>query len=171
MTVVLGIVQVCAALILVTAGIGKLAVPRDFGATVRDLGAPVRLVTLTLPLLEIVAGTLIVADPTSVVTAVLSGGLVCAFAWAGGTALVRRRLMVCSCFGGLSRGALGWRQVALLPAWSVALTAMHAIGPGIRGVQGVLWLTLAIVVTCTVLAVRHRDMALEAHRAIEELAG
>lgn len=107
-----------AAGVLLYASAAKLASPRDFRRTLRQLNLPsVERVWFLVPLVEVGCGALLVFRPHLLATAVAVAVLGLAFASAGAYAHLRHLAIRCACFGQGSSGRLGRKQVLLLPVW------------------------------------------------------
>jgi len=114
--------------VLLWSGLDKLRDRVPNAATLRRLGVTARLAGPAaggVALLEVVVALGLVWRPGA--TWVLAGvaALATAFAAAGALALRQDEPIHCSCFAGAG-GRLGWRQLALLPAWLAAATWLHA---------------------------------------------
>lgn len=119
----------CAAGVLLYAGAAKLAAPRAFRRTLRELRLPFgERLWLVVPMVEIGCAALLLIRPGAVETSLAVGGLGLAFAVAGAAAHVRGLFIRCACFGRDGAGRLGLRQVALLPVWWAIAALTHLWG-------------------------------------------
>ncbi len=152
MIAVLGVgLQLVASAVLLVAGAQKLAGPRRFAGTLRALGLPgVPVLARAVPLLEVTAAVLLLTRVAPIVAAALTAALGLGFGAAGLMAMRSRSRIACACFGPLDGGALGVRQVALVPAWwLVAAGALYL--PSIGGTAGIVAL-VAIAQTTGLIA-------------------
>jgi hypothetical protein len=156
-------VQVAAASALILAGGLKLAQPAQLRAALQALGvAQPSVVTAILGVAELGGGASLILAPGSWLVAgwVLVLGMM--FGAAGVVAIVRRVHVQCACFGWAVFGQLGWRQVALTPAWVLvagSVVAAPIVLPDQRVLvtAGLLMLVvLSILLRLELLAREHR---------------
>lgn len=119
--------QVAAATTLILAGGLKLAQPAQLRATLQALGVPQpSVVTAILGVAELGGGACLILAPGSWLAAGWVSMLGMMFGAAGIVAILRRLHVECACFGWAVHGQLGWRQVALTPAWVVVAGSVVA---------------------------------------------
>lgn len=127
------VVLACA--VLVWAGLEKIRAPSSLAATIRALGGPSRLATITalvVPIAELVTAVFVVTGAPAYLPAALFAILGTAFAAAGLRATGSRTAIACSCFG-VSERRLGWPQLAALPLWLLAgWSVIHMPAFGLR---------------------------------------
>lgn len=105
------IASVVVGLVLVVAGVTKVAARDRWPADAESLGVPRSLVPL-VPWCEIVLGAAMAAVVRREATGVIAAMVFAAFTVLIVVNLMRGRRPVCACFGALSARPLGWRHVA-----------------------------------------------------------
>jgi hypothetical protein len=118
--------QLILASVFLGAGMAKAASFPSFQTTLRDLGLVGWLpptVGFSLIFLELATAVALVSAPSQLLPRLLVVGLAVVFATAGGIALIKHRNIPCNCIGKLGPGLLGWRQIVLLPVWTLLAMA------------------------------------------------
>lgn len=116
--------QFAVASIFLVAGLGKAAGFSGFQETVRGLGfgaGSARALGTLLISVELSTAVSLVAMPGRVAPRLVALGLAISFALVGAFAIATSRNLPCNCIGALGSSSLGWRQLALLPIWSLLL--------------------------------------------------
>jgi hypothetical protein len=142
--------QALLAVLFLVAGLWKAADLGRFERTLEQLGlerAQVRPVAVATICAELVAAAGLLTSPTASWPRALVVALAVGFALAGLRALAVEQPIGCSCFGSVSEGRLGWRQVVLLPGW-LLLVALAQVRPPTwtptQGLAGLAVLVLAL---------------------------
>lgn len=167
------VIQLGAALVLLLSGALKLAEPSGIVRTIQALGLPgdARRQAAALGLVELITAGALVLAPGSLAAGGLVLALGLAFAVAGAIALAGRIDVHCACMGEGFSGRLGWRQVALLPAWVlVAGAAALDRAPLLAGRRPELLIGLTLVVALGALA-RMAPLAREHRTLVDVLDG
>jgi len=147
------VAQVIPAVALVWAALLKAQSLDAFGRTLKALGVPRLLAPSTAMAVvaaEFATGAGLLLIPASAWPRLLVCLLALAFAGAGLTAIARKRSIACSCLGAVGSHKLGWRQVALLPAWLAVAGLAQARPPAWTLQEGELllgFLLLSLIAT------------------------
>jgi hypothetical protein len=131
--------QALVAALFLVAGLWKAADLGRLERTLEQLGldrAQARPVAVAAVGAELVAAAGLLASPAASWPRALVVALAAGFALAGLRALAVEQPIGCSCFGSLSQGRLGWRQVALLPGWLLLVALAQARPPAWDSTQG-----------------------------------
>lgn len=160
--------------VLLWAGLEKFRSGAAFAQTLAALGFGPRLRTLmrlVVPAAEVVVAVGLLVTPASIWPRIGVGLLAMTFATAGVIGLRRNERIACSCFGGTGSDTLGWRQLALLPAWLLAVFIVWQADPHWSALAGLQYLAALIVLVAVipgvgVVAAWHQDAGYRS--AIEE---
>jgi hypothetical protein len=122
--------QIATAMLFVWAGASKFAQPGPIRTTIAALKmAWSPALALALASCEIAAGLALLLLPGRWLTAILISALACLFSAAALFATIRHLHVECACFGSSRSALLGWRQLALLPAWLAVAASVIGIPP------------------------------------------
>lgn len=111
--------------VFLVSGVMKVAAPRQWHAQSADLGVP-HFVATVVPFIELVVGTLLVAQIARRPVAVIAGALLVAFTTLLVVRLLQGRRPPCACFGAWTTKPIGWGNV-VRNAGFLALAAALAI--------------------------------------------
>ncbi|UZJ24802.1 redoxin domain-containing protein [Rhodococcus antarcticus] len=166
MTLLVLVARLVLAAVFVTSGVAKLRDQAGSRTAVADFGVPaalVPLVTVALPVVELLAAVLLLAaDPAALIGAVLVLLMLAAFTTAIVANLARGRHPECHCFGQVNSGPTGWSSVARNLALAVVAVVVllpgagrppwvGAVVAGYRGDQLVLGLLVAALALAVVV--------------------
>jgi len=146
--------------VLLWAGLEKLRLRSEFGATLSALGIPVRpriLLMIAVPCGELGTGAGLVVLPSQAWPRLGLVILGATFAIGGVLGLRADQPVACSCLGAASHGPLGWRQIGLFPAWLGAAGLLQWVNAGQRwqaGVQDLAGLVVLIGVVRAAVLIR-----------------
>jgi hypothetical protein len=120
--------QLGAAAALVMAGSAKLAERSAIRTVIIALRVPwASAVAFVLAVSELGTGLALVLLPGTWVTSGLVIALALTFASAAALGLRGRLEIECACFGSTLRAPLGWRQLILVPVWTVVAVSVVAV--------------------------------------------
>jgi hypothetical protein len=144
--------QALVAALFLAAGLWKAADLGRLERTLEQLGlarAQVRPAAVAAVGAELVAAAGLLASPAASWPRALVVALAVGFALAGLRALAVEQPIGCSCFGNVSEGRLGWRQIALLPGWLLLVALAQARPPTWTPTQGLAGLAaLVLALAC-----------------------
>ncbi|MDP9464494.1 MAG: DoxX family membrane protein [Actinomycetota bacterium] len=96
--------------VFLVSGVMKVAAPTQWHTQSADLGVP-RLVAMVMPFIELVVGTLLVAQIARRPVAVIAGAMLMAFTTLLVVRLLQGRRPPCACFGAWTTKPIGWGNV------------------------------------------------------------
>jgi uncharacterized membrane protein YphA (DoxX/SURF4 family) len=111
--------------VFLVSGVTKVASPSQWRAQSADLGVP-RVVTMVIPVIELMIGALLVAQIARRPVALVAGALLVAFTTLLVVRLSQGRRPPCACFGAFTTSPIGWHNVAR-NAGFLALAAVVAL--------------------------------------------
>jgi hypothetical protein len=148
---------------LLIAGSSKVAGPERIRRTIEALGVPwTSTLACALGVVELSAGLALLLLPGQWITASLVATLALVFASSGALALIRNARVDCGCFGSLAAVPLGWRQLALTPAWLA--TAFSVVASPVALPDGRLTLSFAAIAIASVLTLLRLFPLFSEHR-------
>ncbi len=165
--------QLTLASVLLLAGFSKVVTPRELRQVLVRLGLANPLAGAATALVitaEIAAGAALLIVPAQAWPRALTLVLAAGFAGAGAVALLRRERIACHCFGAIGSGALGRRQLALLPAWLLVTAPAQWQPPTWEPEVGLLLVSTALLVLAALQVPRERRLRSEVTHARVALA-
>ncbi|GAA1682298.1 MauE/DoxX family redox-associated membrane protein [Fodinicola feengrottensis] len=150
--------QAILAAVFTLSGVSKTVTFQAFGETLEHLGVQAefaRRAAFGVVAVESLTGLGLAVFPTSAWPRLVALLLGLGFAGAGVRALQANEKIACSCFGGLSQSALGWRQLQLLPVWLVLAGAAQWWSPSWDPALGLLGVGVFLLIVTIVRLARH----------------